>query len=426
MINGTSIFAIQNALSIYLPGASLYNELTKNNIYESLLLKQKVFALANQANISYDEVDRVFTNSHNDHVEHTNQELFSCCMEMESYLKTLPETLSSVVSKPSFNGTDSPKTEVEKIEQGVQQTKNAMNTRLKNVCKSKQNIFCDDGIYTLIEMMRKQPNTENLNFKSVETQLHSLSTEYLNHVDMNYDHLFVTFSNSIDNIMKKTNAVKENNQEEQMMRATSFVDKKVNELTGVTEPDSPFQNEEYQGTRSFVTDPLLTSYYPLLISQIESYRATDKDIAKRAFDVLFQFGLDQQEKLQPEQISIISHNVLKMLKIDSNLITSKNEKDDTEEKYIICNPEQEKPVLFDPTRQTVIDDGRKSFEKPYTITLDQEAITKLKEGESITVGNEFTTNDNTRIYQEKCTIGPKTKALIKTKPEAPQQPNVQA
>ena len=104
MANVAAIYELQNSVNINLTADSLFHELTKNNLLRSFEYSQKVYSLLKENGIKtpFDEVSRVFNNSHNDHVEHTNKELFSCCQDIEKYLKTLPDLLSSEVEKTSF------------------------------------------------------------------------------------------------------------------------------------------------------------------------------------------------------------------------------------------------------------------------------------------------------------------------------------
>lgn len=414
-----AIYELKNALTIHSTASNLYQELTKENLLQSLKLNESVFKTLKSHNItlSFDEVNRVFNNSHNDHVEHTNKELFSCCMDMENYLKTLPETLSAEVSTPQFENHNQTKNHVDNIMSGVETTKRNINTRLKRVCKSKQEIFCQDGIYTLIEIIRKSSEKNKINFKGVEQQLLESSNQYLSQVDHNYENLFMNFSNNVDKIMKKAEALKENNQEMEMNRAQGFVDKKVQELSSVQEPMSPFQNDSYQGSRNFINNASLSIYYPSLIAQIEAYHVTNPNVEERAFDILARFGKEQKNQLTPDEITTISHNVLKMLKIDSHFIASTNEKEEATQNYIICNPEKEQPILFEPNKERIKSKNGNEIHEPYTVTLDQNTISKMKDGEKVTIGTNIVTDDGVQIYQETMNLGPKPKTLVMTKPE---------
>ncbi|MBS7020547.1 MAG: hypothetical protein KH135_01555 [Firmicutes bacterium] len=421
-----AIYELKNALTIHTTASSLYQELTKNNLLQSLKLNESIFKILkeHQITLSFDEVNRVFTNSHNDHIEHTNQELFSCCMDMENYLKTLPETLSTEVSTPHFENKNQTKNHIDTIMSGVETTKKNINTRLKRVCKNKQEIFCQDGVYTLIEVIRKSAEVQKINFKGVEQQLLECSNHYLKQVDTNYDNLFVTFSDNIDKIMKKAGALKENNQEMEMNRAQGFVNKKVQELSGAQEPMSPFQNDAYQGTRKFINDASLQMYYPALIAQIESYRATNPNVEERAFDILTRFAHEQKNHMNPEEITTISHNILKMLKIDSHFISSPQKNEDKTQNYIICDPEKENPILFEPNKACIKTTNGKEIYEPYTVTLDQNTISKMKQGEQVTVGTNLVTTDGVHIYQESMKLGSKPKTLVMKKPEDLEKTNV--
>ena len=134
MANVAAIYELQNSVNINLTADSLFHELTKNNLLRSFEYSQKVYSLLKENGIKtpFDEVSRVFNNSHNDHVEHTNKELFSCCQDMEKYLKTLPDSLSNEIEKPNFE-TNTLSNTVDEVENGITHTKNNMNTRLKNV-----------------------------------------------------------------------------------------------------------------------------------------------------------------------------------------------------------------------------------------------------------------------------------------------------
>ena len=414
MANVAAIYELQNAVNINLTADSLFHELTKNNLLRSFEYSQKVYSLLKDNGIktAFDEVSRVFNNSHNDHVEHTNKELFSCCQDMEKYLKTLPDSLSSEVEKPSFETNTLPNT-INNIESHVKNVKNNMNTRLKNVCEKKQELFCDDGIYTLIANARKTNESENINFKKIEQTLNACSKDYLKQVDKNYDDLFKKFSTNVDLIMKKASAVKEDTNEMQMNRVTKFAEKKIQELSGNQDEISPFQSELYQGTKSFINNHNFNAYYPPLLAQIESYRATTSSLEDRAIEILSRFGKEQKEKMTPNEIATISHNILKMLKIDSHLIKAKKP-DQKEEEFIICNPNEQTPILFAPTKETIVNTNGKETEEPYKIPLDQDIIQKMKTGDNVTIGMDYVTNNNSHIYQETMKLGERQKTLIKT------------
>ena len=108
MANVGAIYELQNAVNINLTAEHLFHELTKNNLLRSFEYSQQIYTLLNDNNlpIPFTEISKIFNTSHEDHVEHTNQELFSCCKDMEANLKTLPDTLSSQVDKPNFDQTD--------------------------------------------------------------------------------------------------------------------------------------------------------------------------------------------------------------------------------------------------------------------------------------------------------------------------------
>lgn len=417
MANVTAIYELQNAVNINLTADSLFHELTKDNLLCSLEYSQNVYSLLNKngLTIPFDEVSRVFNNSHNDHIEHTNKELFSCCQDMEQYLKTLPDLLSSEIEKPSFEDNTLPKT-IDHIEFSVQQTKENMNNRLKKVCEKKQELFCDDGVYTLIAKARKTKESENINFRNVEKNLNQCSKNYLKQVTENYDDLFQKFSHNIDAVIKKTSAVKENTNETQMNRVSKFAEKKIHELSNNQEEVSPFQNENYYGTKNFINNNNFNLYYPTLLAQIESYRATTSSLEDRAMEVLSRFGHEQSDKLSQEQIVMISHNIMKMLKIDSHFIQAKTINNQTEN-FIICNPEEKNPLLFEPTKKTVVTTNGKEMEKPYKVTLEQNTIQKMKDGETITIGQELVTENKEHVYQEKMELGTKQKVLVKTNPD---------
>lgn len=410
MANVAAIYELQNSVNINLTADSLFHELTKNNLLRSFEYSQKVYSLLKENGIKtpFDEVSRVFNNSHNDHVEHTNKELFSCCQDIEKYLKTLPGLLSSEVEKPSFETNALPNT-VNEIETGVENAKNNINTRLKAVCEKKQELFCDDGIYTLIANARKTKESENINFKKVEKTLNACSNDYLKQVDKNYDDLFQKFSMNVDAIMKKADAVKEDTNETQMNRVTKFAEKKIQELSANQDGISPFQNESYQGTKNFVNNNDFNMYYPTLLAQIETYRATTSSLEDRAIEILSRFGKEQKEKMSQEEIATISHNVLKMLKIDSHLIKAKTN-DNKNEEFIICRPEDQTSVLFDPTKETIVNNNGKETTEPYKVSLNHETIQKMKEGEAVTIG----TTNKENVYQESMKLGEKSKTLIKT------------
>ena len=414
MANVAAIYELQNAVNINLTADSLFHELTKNNLLRSFEYSQKVYSLLkeNGINTPFDEVSRIFNNSHNDHVEHTNKELFSCCQDMEKYLKTLPDSLSNEIEKPNFE-TNTLSNTVDEVENGITHTKNNMNTRLKNVCEKKQELFCDDGIYTLIANARKAVESENINFKKVEQTLNECSKDYLKQVDKNYDDLFQKFSMNVDIIIKKATAVKEDTNETQMNRVTKFAEKKIQELSANQEGISPFQNEIYQGTKNFVNNQEFNTYYPPLLAQIESYRATTSSLEDRAIEILSRFGKDQKDKISSDNITTISHNVLKMLKIDSHLIKAKTP-DQKEEEFIICNPDEQTPILFDPNKETMVNTNGKESEEPYKVSLDQDIIQKMKAGENVTIGMSYVNDNQNHIYQDTMRLGEQQKTLVKT------------
>lgn len=421
MANVGAIYELQNAVNINLTAEHLFHELTKNNLLRSFEYSQQIYTLLNDNNlpIPFTEISKIFNTSHEDHVEHTNQELFSCCKDMEAYLKTLPDTLSSQVDKPNFDQTA--KT-VETIENGVNETKQNINTRLKSVCEKKQELFCDDGVYTIIENARKRKGSEHINFKSIEKKLNLCSQDYLNKISENYNQLFESFSKNIDNIIKKVSLMKTDTNELQMNRMNKFAEKKIQELTTNKEEQSTFQNDSYQGSKQFINQGNFNMYYPMILSQIESYHATSANLPTRAMEVLSRFGREHQNTLSHNEIVSISHNILKMLKIDSHLIKAKSQDDkEKTEEFIVCNPEEVNPILFEPTKSKIVDQNGKQIEKPYTFSLNQDTIEKMKEGEGIVIGNDTVLENGKHTYQETMKLGEKQKILQKSKIETKQQ-----
>ena len=194
-----------------------------------------------------------------------------------------------------------------------------------------------------------------------------------------------------------------------MNRVTKFAEKKIQELSANQDGISPFQNESYQGTKNFVNNNDFNMYYPTLLAQIETYRATTSSLEDRAIEILSRFGKEQKEKMSQEEIATISHNVLKMLKIDSHLIKAKTN-DNKNEEFIICRPEDQTSVLFDPTKETIVNNNGKETTEPYKVSLNHETIQQMKEGEAVTIG----TTNKENIYQESMKLGEKSKTLIKT------------
>ena len=152
-----NMYELQNAVHLYLTADSLFTELTTNNSMAESKYTQKIFSLAKDGglSLSYNDIYQIFHNSHVDHVDNTNKELYSCCQDMEAYLKTLPDVISREIEKPQFNAPATLPDTIQKIKSGIKRSKDDIN-RLQSLCKQKQELYCQDGIYTSIERARKQ------------------------------------------------------------------------------------------------------------------------------------------------------------------------------------------------------------------------------------------------------------------------------
>lgn len=401
-----NMYELQNAVHLYLTADSLFTELTTNNSMAESKYTQKIFSLAKDGglSLSYNDIYQIFHNSHVDHVDKTNKELYSCCQDMEAYLKTLPDVISREIEKPQFDAPATLPDTIQKIESGINRSKDDINTRLQRVCQQKQELYCQDGIYTSIERARKQQTGKQINYKSFESRCTQLSENYLKQIQQNYGNLFQKFSNNIDTIMQKTVALKTPTMDAQNVRVSNYVEKRKKELTEGNERESIFQNSSYQGTRAFLNDPVLAPYYTNILSQIEVQQATNSKVKleDRAFRVLAEFANRSSGNLSHEQIVTISHNVLKMLKVDSHLV---HDMSDPENKtFIVTNPETD-PVLFEPTRTAIKEKDGSQVEEPYAVPIDHDTIQKMVDGEQVTVGKE--------VVENPMEMGKKGKVLVR-------------
>ena len=134
-----NMYELQNAVHLYLTADSLFTELTKNNSLTESKYTPVIFSLAKEEglSLSYNDIYQIFHNSHVDHVEKTNKELYSCCQDMEAYLKTLPDVISREIEKPQFNAPATLPDTIQKIKSGIKRSKDDIDARLQSLCQKK-------------------------------------------------------------------------------------------------------------------------------------------------------------------------------------------------------------------------------------------------------------------------------------------------